>query len=148
QVRQPAMRDGGAAADAGGAEPLALEKDLENRALWSLGQARRPACKLLQRLSFIGRSQVRDDPGRREHVADIHQAPLRAAARRLWSARSGSIQPTFPSRRRYTRLRLPWALLRKRRAGRSERSRRITASLTLICGMVVRISAMTSGFAS
>ena len=94
------MRDGGAVADARGAEPLALQQHVEHGALGLAGELGGALGQFLQRLALVGGAQIGDDAVGLKDIDDVHQEALPLSARRETAPRSGSIQPTLPSRRR------------------------------------------------
>ena len=167
ELRQLAVRDGDAVADAGRAEALALQQRLEDRALVEAGEARgvrararaAPAsCRSRARQARRPRAS-----GNRAGASMSLTSSGRTCKRRptgAWSHASlgpgagpasgcrdgGSIQPIAPSRRRYTTFTRPvpaWRKTSGRRAGQSSSS---TASLTESRWSGRVVSAITTGW--
>ena len=82
QPGDAAMRHGGAAADAGAAELLALPQSFENNMLVQIEERCRATRHFLQRLSLAGDAQLRKDSVRSEKIGDLHHVPMQPPADR------------------------------------------------------------------
>ena len=82
ELRELAMGDGNAVADAGRAELLPLQQRLENHPLALAGQFRGAGGQFLDHLLLAGDLQCRNDRVRRHKVGERHELPVQ---------RSGSV---------------------------------------------------------
>ncbi len=72
QVGHLAVRNGDAVADAGGAQPLAFHKDVEDGPLVQPGDIGRPPGEVLQGLFLAGGAQIRDNGLGTDELVDFH----------------------------------------------------------------------------